>query len=599
MPKQTFLKRTDETPPVRNGEFVATSTVLQISQLAMTSPFVGDFQIIGQGRLIVGEHPDLGERFIVTSGGAFAFNAAGTRTFAVWTRGDGVHTGGDVYLGHPDNFLLYDQSEGTLGLYTAAGAGFIADSDGSLFAGDSDGAHMRWSSASRALEIRNGEDVKISLDANGDGLFDGMVYASGGRIYGQMQVDGLFRAGDVDGPSISLGRFERLNESNVLVESSEIVATDAANLPWFRVVAGGSTPGGGWFQVGNPGDYQQRMTYDGTRLALDGDIYARGGEFAGAVEITTGAIYFGGGRGVLNSTGMALQSSTLGNEGYNAVTWRTDLADAATNNLYIYAQEALSQNQVYIEQPATTTAGTGTINVYARGTSSGTINLISLDTGTPEISSLSINSALGVRVTGITALGDGGATNYAQFDADGTFSLAGTARYERHVQIDAIATGAVVNQPTPSDFFTVGGLQYPTTGAKYAFCQWEVPDDWDGGDVYFEINWFPDSGAISGTAAVRWTVEYRAIAEGEAINTGTSVTLDNGAGGDTGDYIQYQTKHTRVTLTYNNANQPLAKQDHVYFKVSRDTGVANDFSGSVTVSAYEIIYTSTGLPTSN
>ena len=268
MPKSAILKRTDETPPVRNGEFVATSTVLQISQLAMTSPFVGDFQIIGQGRLIVGEHPDLGERFIVTSGGAFAFNAAGTRTFAVWTRGDGVHTGGDVYLGHPDNFLMYDQSEGTLGLYTAAGAGFIADSDGSLFAGDSDGAHMRWSSASRALEIRNGEDVKISLDANGDGFFDGTIYASGGRIYGQMQVDGLFRAGDVDGPSISLGRFERLNESNVLVESSEIVATDAANLPWFRVVAGGSTAGGGWFQVGNPGDYAGRMTYDGETLQV-------------------------------------------------------------------------------------------------------------------------------------------------------------------------------------------------------------------------------------------------------------------------------------------------------------------------------------------
>lgn len=268
MPKSAILKRTDQNPPVRNGEFVATATVLQISQLAMTSPFVGDFQIIGQGRLIVGEHPDLGERFIVTSGGAFAFNAAGTRTFAVWTRGDGVHTGGDVYLGHPDNFLMYDQSEGTLGLYTVAGAGFIADSDGSLFAGDSDGAHMRWSSASRALEIRNGEDVKISLDANGDGFFDGTVYASGGRIYGQMQVDGLFRAGDVDGPSITLGKFERVNDANELVESSEIVATNANNLPWFHVVAGGGTDNGGYFHLGNPGDYSGRMTYDGETLQV-------------------------------------------------------------------------------------------------------------------------------------------------------------------------------------------------------------------------------------------------------------------------------------------------------------------------------------------
>lgn len=353
MPKQTFLKRTDETPPVRNGEFAATSTVLQISQLAMTSPFVGDFQIIGQGRLIVGEHPDLGKRFIVTSGGAFAFNAAGTRTFAVWTRGDGVHTGGDVYLGHPNNFLLYDQSEGTLGLYTAAGAGFIADSDGSLFAGDSDGAHMRWSSASRALEIRNGEDVKISLDANGDGLFDGMVYASGGRIYGQMQVDGLFRAGDVDGPSISLGRFERLNESNVLVESSEIVATDAANLPWFRVVAGGSTPGGGWFQVGNPGDYQQRMTYDGTRLALDGDIYARGGEII-SLDVT-GTLTFGGGNMMDNEGIKLLAGGGVGAQFQNSVSW-VDPANEAIAVARMYADQT-GDNTFYMALNKQTASG--------------------------------------------------------------------------------------------------------------------------------------------------------------------------------------------------------------------------------------------------
>lgn len=360
MHKSAILKRTDQNPPVRNGEFVATATVLQISQLAMTSPFVGDFQITGQGRLIVGEHPDLGERFIVTSGGAFAFNASGTRTFAVWTRSDGVHTGGDVYLGHPDNFLMYDQSEGTLGLYTAAGAGFIADSDGSLFAGDSDGAHMRWSSASRALEIRNGEDVKISLDANGDGLFDGTIYASGGRIYGQMQVDGLFRAGDVDGPSISLGRFERLNESNVLVESSEIVATDAANLPWFRVVAGGSTPGGGWFQVGNPGDYQQRMTYDGERLSLDGDIYARGGEII-SLDVT-GTLTFGGGNMMDNEGIKLLAGGGVGAQFQNSVSW-VDPANEAIAVARMYADKT-GDNTFYMALNKQTASGDAFPELY-------------------------------------------------------------------------------------------------------------------------------------------------------------------------------------------------------------------------------------------
>lgn len=190
----------------------------------------------------------------------------------------------------------------------------------------------------------------------------------------------------------------------------------------------------------------------------------------------------------------------------------------------------------------------------------------------------------------------GGSTNGVQIAKGGDITLTGTAKYERHIQIPAMTTGAVANQPNDVDFFTAGGLQFVTTGAKYAFCQWELPDDWDGGDIYFEVDWFPDSGATSGTDAVRWTVEYRAIAEGELINNGTSVTLDNGAGGDTADYAQYTTKHTRMTMAYNNANQPLTVQDHIYFKVSRDTGVANDFGGSVTVTAYEIIYTSKGFP---
>jgi hypothetical protein len=66
---------------------------------------------------------------------------------------------------------------------------------------------------------------------------------------------------------------------------------------------------------------------------------------------------------------------------------------------------------------------------------------------------------------------------------------------------------------------------------------------------------------------------------------------------DSADYAQYATKHSRFTLAFNNANQPLTAQDHLYFKIGRDTAVANDFGGSVGVSAYEIVYQSKGLPT--
>lgn len=152
----------------------------------------------------------------------------------------------------------------------------------------------------------------------------------------------------------------------------------------------------------------------------------------------------------------------------------------------------------------------------------------------------------------------------------------------------------MANQPADVDFFTAGGLQFASTGAKFAFAQFEVPNDWDGTDFYFEVDWFPDSGAMSGTAAVEWTIEYRAVAEGELINQGTSKSLSVI---DTGDYAQYQTKHVRFTLPFNDANQPLTKQDHVFVKISRNTATANDFDGSVTATGYEVIYSSIGLPT--
>lgn len=354
MPKRSPQTIINTRPAVHNGELVSASTVVQVTQLALNGPYRGDFQIIGQGRLIVGEHTDLGERVVATTYGLFGYDPNGANTFAVLSRQYGARGAGDVFAGYIDgNYLLFDQSEGTLGVYSPAGAGFIAASDGTLIAGDSDGAHMRWNSASRALEIRNGEDVKISLDANGDGFFDGTIYAQGGRIYGQMQVDGLFRAGDVDGPSISLGRFERLNESNVLVESSEIVATDAANLPWFRVVAGGGTPGGGWFQVGNPGDYQQRMTYDGERLSLDGDIYARGGEII-SLDVT-GTLTFGGGNMMDNEGIKLLAGGGVGAQFQNSVSW-VDPANEAIAVARMYADQT-GDNTFYMALNKQTASG--------------------------------------------------------------------------------------------------------------------------------------------------------------------------------------------------------------------------------------------------
>jgi len=168
--------------------------------------------------------------------------------------------------------------------------------------------------------------------------------------------------------------------------------------------------------------------------------------------------------------------------------------------------------------------------------------------------------------------------------------------YERHIQIPAFLSGTVANQPTAVTVGTAAGLQFSSALDKSVGIQWEVPDDWAGDDAYLEIDWFPDSGAISGTDTLKWDVSYRAIAEGETITNGTQVDLSDT---DSTDYAQYETKHTRFTLDFDHANQPMTKQDHMYFTITRDTAVANDFAGTVVVTAFEIIYNSISLPTSN
>lgn len=170
--------------------------------------------------------------------------------------------------------------------------------------------------------------------------------------------------------------------------------------------------------------------------------------------------------------------------------------------------------------------------------------------------------------------------------------------YERHIQLSARANGNPADTPVYITIGTASALQYATTGSKYAYTQWEIPDDWDGGAIYFEIDWNPDSGAMSNPDAVKWIVNYRSIAEGETLTNGTVGSVTHTYNTATlGGLSQNQTYHSRVTL--NDANQPLTKQDHIYFQITRDTEVANDFGGTVGVMAYEIIYNSIGLPTSN
>lgn len=169
--------------------------------------------------------------------------------------------------------------------------------------------------------------------------------------------------------------------------------------------------------------------------------------------------------------------------------------------------------------------------------------------------------------------------------------------YERHVQVPPILSGKTANQPTPEDNFTAGGLLFDTGPAtQYTFLQWEIPDDWDSiSDIIIEIDWYPTT-AMTGSDTIKWDMEYRSIEELEGVNNGTAVTASYT---ELAPRSQWQFKHSPIIFYYDNVNQPLTRQDHLFVKVSRDIGVANDFAGDVVITEFEIIYNSIAVPTSN
>lgn len=287
--KRDDLKRTDVQPAVISGEFVPVQSVVTITNLSVTGPYRGDFQVIDEGRVIVGNDPDLGPRGILSVPALLGYNAGGFNTFAVWFANTEQHDAGDFHAGDlAGNFLAYNQADGTLGLYTPDGAGILMDNDGTFIAGHQEHGHLKWDAATQSLKIMSGTATMAEIGDDGNAAFTGIITALGGHITGRMFIDDVLQAGDSDGPAIYLGRFERTNDANEVVETSEIIATDANNLPWFHVVAGGDTSGGGYFTLGNQGDYSDNLTFDGTNVVLSGALIWAGGK---GVADATGIIY--------------------------------------------------------------------------------------------------------------------------------------------------------------------------------------------------------------------------------------------------------------------------------------------------------------------
>jgi hypothetical protein len=305
-------------------------------------------------------------------------------------------------------------------------------------------------------------------------------------------------------------------------------------MPWFHVTAGGSTANGGWFHLGGTGDYPQRLTYDGADLVFDGTLYARDGDVGGWV---IGDEYLASANGEvrlssINGVQIVADGDWTNVQETNAVSWH-DNATYANRIGWIYGALDGSESVIIVEAEGRELDYAAAIQVQSLGGTgkSGVARMGAYGGGVDTNGATFTLSATGVGggataliiadITGVasssTRIGDGGATNYSQFDATGHLTFAGTAKPWQDMLIEPIARTTGTNAPTFEKWYddaagtSRGVYLYSFDDAaagseKEVFFNMQMSHAWDGGDVQFHVHWI---GAVDDTTATpRWGLEY-------------------------------------------------------------------------------------------
>ncbi len=174
----------------------------------------------------------------------------------------------------------------------------------------------------------------------------------------------------------------------------------------------------------------------------------------------------------------------------------------------------------------------------------------------------------------------------------GTLTVGG---YTRHIDIEIGATTLGPTAPTAVTVGTFRGFGFDADNEE-AFVNFEVPSDWDGvSDMAFELHWYPTAGdAIANGETVKWDATYRSIADGEAVDNGTvvSITSTLTGGASETDKEHYETS---MTIDFDNVNQPLTAGDDLGIQFDRDVS-GDSYTGAGIVYRIDLSYTSNTLP---
>ncbi len=215
---------------------------------------------------------------------------------------------------------------------------------------------------------------------------------------------------------------------------------------------------------------------------------------------------------------------------------------------------------------------------------------VGINTNSPA-STLEVNG--GVNIGGTDAVGDNDLNVEGGAVIKGTMSFPNG--YSRHIELQVGSAIVGSTAPSPTTVGTFRGLGFAADNEVANFI-FDIPTDWDGvSDMIAHVHWYPTSGdAVANGETVKWDITYRSIAEGEAVDNGSSVTASGvltGGASETDKELYY----TDIILDYDHADQPLTSEDCVGIQFDRD--VAGDsYSGSGIITMLHIQYNSIALP---
>ncbi len=145
---------------------------------------------------------------------------------------------------------------------------------------------------------------------------------------------------------------------------------------------------------------------------------------------------------------------------------------------------------------------------------------------------------INLKPDGVTTIGDGGVTNYSEFEADGTLKFNGAATVWDDLRIvpGAFQFGGSAD-PTISDWQPGGSgatfkvYKFQKNDEAFASCQ--MPHSYKlGSDIYFHLHWTPgDRGNEESGATVGWKLDYSIANTGSDFPASTTLDLSDACSG--------------------------------------------------------------------